>query len=343
MTSSPDLIHEVRTTRPSAPTDLRARVREIAAQQPARSSRTTPRLRLPMRRGLLVALPAAAALALASAGVLGLARSDEPSALREQAVDKSVASQLAAPTTPEAATRADSQGGTPTGAATPRAQRISATLTVEVRDSKAVSRAAQDALDLTRSLGGYVVSSSVATGEEGSASLTVRVPVGRVQDAIAGLSGLGRIVSQQVTIDDLQATLDGLQKREATVRGQIARIRARLESEALDPETEAVLRAKLQTLRSELVELRAGIDSTNAEARMSTIQLSVVTPGASGAVAPPSRIDRTIDEALNVLAWEGVVVLGLLIVLAPFAIVGLAAWLGRRLYRRHEDERLLAA
>ncbi len=60
-----------------------------------------------------------------------------------------------------------------------RAQQVSATLTVEVRDSNAVSRAAQDALDLTRSLGGYVVSSSVATGEQGNASLTVRVPVAR--------------------------------------------------------------------------------------------------------------------------------------------------------------------
>ena len=75
---------------------------------------------------------------------------------------------------------------------------------------------------------------------------------------------------------------------------------------------------------------------------MSTIQLSVVTPNASGAIAPSSRIDRTIDEALNVLAWEGVVALGLLIVLAPFALVGLAAWLGRRVHRRHEEERLLA-
>ena len=52
---------------------------------------------------------------------------------------------------------------------------------------------------------------------------------------------------------------------------------------------------------------------------MSTIQLTVVTPGAFGAVAPPSRIDRAIDEALNVLAWEGVIALGMLIVLAPFA------------------------
>jgi hypothetical protein len=91
-----------------------------------------------------------------------------------------------------------------------------------------------------------------------------------------------------------------------------------------------------------LRELRSGIDATNAEARMSTIQLTVVTPSAFGAVAPPSRIDRTIDEALNVLAWEGVIALGIAIVLAPFALVAFAAWLGRRLYRRHEEDRLLA-
>jgi hypothetical protein len=62
-----------------------------------------------------------------------------------------------------------------------------------------------------------------------------------------------------------------------------------------------------------------------------------------GAVAPPSRIDRTIDEALDILAWEAVIGLAILIVLAPFVLVGFAAWLGRRLYRRHEEERLLAA
>ena len=29
-------------------------------------------------------------------------------------------------------------------------------------------------------------------------------------------------------------------------------------------------------------------------------------------------------------------------IFAPFALVGFAAWLGRRVYRRHEEERLLA-
>ncbi len=345
MTSSPELIQELRASRPSAPAELRARVREISSEQPARARRAS--WRFPVRRVMLVAVPAAAALAFASAGVLGLARSDvAPQTYRQDALDKATAESApqSAPLTGSGspAPAPSRTQGSALDQSTDRAQRVSATLTVEVSDSHAVSRAAQDALDLTRSLGGYVVSSSVSTGEEGSASLTVRVPVTKVQEAITGLSGLGRIVSQQVTIDDLQETLDQLEKREATVRSQIARIRARLESETLDPQTEAVLRTRLQTLRSELTELRAGISSTEAEARMSTIQLAVVTPGAFGVVAPPSRIDRTIDEALNVLAWEGVVALGLLIVLAPFAFVAFAAWLGRRLYRRGEEERLLA-
>ena len=340
MTSSPDLIHELRASRPSAPTELRTRVRAIASEQPRRAPWAG--WRFPARRGMLVAVPAAAALALASAGVLGLARSDGPQALRQTApaVEDAATAESAAPSA--LAGTSVNGAGKAADTAGPRAQRVSASLTVEVRNSDAVSRAAQDALDLTRSLGGYVVSSSVATGEHGNASLTVRVPVERVQDAIAGLSGLGRIVSQQVTIDDLQQSLDELTQRRASVLAQIARIRARLDSETLDAPTEAVLQARLGILRGELRALRQGISSTEAEARMSTIQLAVVTPGAYGAVAPTSRIDRTIDEALGVLAWEGVIALGLLIVLAPFALIAFAAWLGRRLYRRREEERLLA-
>ena len=179
------------------------------------------KLALPGRRGVLVAVPAAAALAFASAGVLGLARSDAPqqSVARDAQTEKTL---LESATTPSAL--APTQGAAD-AATDERAQRVGATLTVEVSDSDAVSRAAQEALD-GASLGGHVVSSSVATGEEGQASITVRVPVGKVQEAITGLSDLGRIVSQQVNIEDLQQTLDELEKREAKVRSEIARIRA---------------------------------------------------------------------------------------------------------------------
>lgn len=360
MTSTPDLIHELRASRPTAPTALRTRVREISAQETARAP--WPRFRLPVRRVGLVALPAAAALALASAAVLGLARSDGDLTAVTQSRERTpeLTENLATPQDmPQHGALPGTLTDTSTGKVVPspppgatwgsaigpaddRAQRVSATLTVEVSDSNAVSRAAQDALDLTRRLGGHVVSASVATGDEGSAALTVRVPVGRVQEAVVGLSALGRIVSQQVAIEDLQESLDALERRARSVRAQIALVSARLESESLDAETRAVLENRLKTLRGELRGLRRGISGTNAEARMSTIQLSVVTPGAFGAVAPPTRLDRTIDEALNVLVWEAVLALAILIVAAPFALMAFAAWLGRRVYRRREEDRLLA-
>jgi hypothetical protein len=343
MTSSPDLIGKLRASRPSASLELRARVREIAAAQPKPKPSPWASWRLPGRRGVLVAVPAAVALAFATAGVVGLASSDGPST--PSLAQRDMAETFEAyptQTPPSEAGKALDQALSAGSAAGNRAQKISATLTVEVPDSDAVSRAAQDALNLTRSLGGFVVTSSVATGEQGSASITVRVPVDKVQDAIAGLSGLGRIVSQQVTVEDRQEDIDAFQRRSRSLRSQIALMNARLESESLDAETRARLEARLKNLKADLRGARVSLDVLRSEARMSTVQLTVVTPGASGAVAPTSRLDRTIDEALNVLAWEGVIALALLIVLAPFALVALAAWVGRRLYRRHEEERLLA-
>ncbi len=348
--TSPDLINELRASRPAAPTALRARVREVSAQEPAPRASFWPKLRLPVRRIALVAVPAAAAVAIASAGVLGLARSEsniaalrdregtitesfEKSAPQAAPQDQAGTSDLLGPTQAQDLTIGPDAG---------RAQRVSATLTVEVADSDGVSQAAQKALTLTESLGGHVVSANVSTGDEGSAALTLRIPVAKVQNAIVQLSALGRIVSQQVTIDDLQATLDTLERRERSVRAQIALVSARLETETLDAPTRAQLEARLQTLRSELRQLRRDTAVTSAEARMATIQVSVVTPGVLGAVPVPSRLDRTLDEAVNVLVWEGVVALAIAIIAAPFALVFFATWLGRKLYRRREEERLLA-
>ena len=294
MTSSPDLIHELRASRPSAPAELRTRIRALAVE-PERSARTRwAAWRFPARRGMLVAVPAAAALALASAGVLGLARSDSPQAVGRDAAEKAALS-AALPESSGTSSAADS-ARTPGPTAGDRAQKVTATLTVEVKDSDAVSRAAQSALDLTRTLGGFVVSSSDATGDEGSASITVRVPVDKVQDAIAGLSGLGRIVSQNVTIEDRQESIDAFVRRSRSLRAQIALVTARLESGTLDAETQARLEARLKNLQTDLLVARRSLGTLRAEARMSTIQLTVVTPGAFGAVAPPSRIDRTIDD-----------------------------------------------
>ena len=351
---SPELAALLRGSRPAASPELRARVREIAAGEAAKTPPLWSRLRLPSRRGVLVVVPAAAALALASAGVLGLARSDGERDAATRMTDQSywqLEAQGAGDAVPEASTP---QGAADTAVPSTsqkaplvttgdRAQRVTATMTVEVDDSDGVADSAQKAIALTQRLGGYVASSSVVTGDEANAVITVRVPSARVQEAVSGLSALGTIVSQQVLTQDLQGDLSRLQRRERSVRAQIAVVVARLESESLTVAQRAALEARLGNLRSELRALRSSIAGTTSEARMATIQFAAVTPEGSAVAPVPSRLDRALDEALNVLVWEAVVVLAILIVVLPFALVALAVWLGNRLYRRREDDRLLTA
>ncbi|HET7744943.1 MAG TPA: DUF4349 domain-containing protein [Gaiellaceae bacterium] len=374
MTASPELLHELRASRPVAPASLRAKTRELATASVARRS-VLARLRLPGRRFALVLTPAVVAVALVSAGVVGLTGSGRGEQASTALSRPPVAHGTADSAAPERApvfggsttaqppglktlgpnTTSGSVPGTAavggpdpnpgSGGIAPspnRAQQVEATLTVSVAGSDGVSRAAQDALDLTRSLGGHVVSASVATGEGARAALTVRVPVEKVQQAITGLSALGKIQSQQVSIDDLQESLDSLMHRAASLRSQIVGITAKLNADSLDPVTRAQLEQRRRTLRSELRDVRRSIAGTNAEARFATVQLTVVTSDSLGVVPTSSRLDRTLHGAVNALVWEGVVSLAILVVAAPFLLVGLAAWLGRRLYRRRETERLLA-
>src|SRR5262249_47772453 len=91
--------------------------------------------------------------------------------------------------------------------ATPgRAQLYSADLTLKVKD---LSSATKRALRLTRSFNGYVRTVDYGSGaQSGTAYLTVRIPVGSVQEAIVKFSALGAIVDQQVSIQDVQPQLD---------------------------------------------------------------------------------------------------------------------------------------
>jgi uncharacterized coiled-coil protein SlyX len=337
--SSPDLIRELRSSRPAAPDTLRARVREISAREPQKTSRWA----LPsLPRPTFVLVPAAAALVLAVgiAGVVGLVGSDDggPVAVPGQ---RSLV-ETAPSTEAQGKSLAPLAAGADQAAGPERAQRSAATLSVRVPSSERVSRAAQQALEITRSLGGHVLTSSVTTGAGANATLTVRIPAARTQDAIARLSALGSIVSQQVSVEDLQEQLDTLTRRMRSLRAQIVKITARLESGTLDAETRAALELRRKTLRNELRTRRSEAGATRSAARFATIQLSVVTPEAEGVVPTSSRLDRSLDKALDVLVWEGIVALVVLLVAAPLAIVAVAAWLLHRLYRRYAEDRLLA-
>jgi hypothetical protein len=345
--SSADLITELQAARPVAGDALRERVRQIALSTPP--PRRAFATRLAPRRVALVALPAAAAVALATAGALGLARSDgareagtaPPAAATASDALRSTKESAAAPGS--AATMAPVQGSALPPSAT-RPQRYSAELTIEVADADALSAAAQRALRITDSLGGYVVTSSLdAQGEDGTSSLVVRVPTARVQDAIVRMSELGKIVGQRVSIEDLGGQQDALARQETALVGEIARLERQLSRSGLAPEERAALRSQLAQARAELSQVRAAQAQSREEARYATVSLQLRTEADAGVAVPGSRLDRTLDEVGRILAWEAAALLYALVVAGPFLLVGAGVWWLSRQRRRRDDERLLAA
>jgi hypothetical protein len=266
-----------------------------------------------------------------------------PDAGRESTADTPgpVASDLAA--APETALGAEAAAKAAGGvAADQRAQSFAATLTVRVADD-GVADAAARALATAEELGGFVVASQVTTGRAGYASITLKVPFERAQDAVLRLSRLGTIVAQDVRIDDLQGSLDTLDTQIRRARAQLAAVLAQLSGDDLDAVERARLQARRDALRAELQAARASRAATAGRASLATVQLELTTPEASGVVPVPSRIDRTLDRAVEVLAWEGALLAALVIVAAPLVLVGGLLWASRRLARRRSDERLLAA
>jgi cell division protein FtsB len=346
--TSAELITELQAARPAADGALRDRVRTIAAAEPVRRpSPFAPLARFSPRRFVLAAVPATAVVLLGVAGVAGLLDSGSP----QQSVIAARESTAGTVTSPDYAQGSSAPqikaGATASDAATPspttgRAQRFSAQLTLSVKDVDALSDATQQALRITRDLGGYLVTVSYATSDTGVSSLTLKVPTANVQDAIVRLSGLGKIESQQVQIDDLQGQVDELTKRETALREQIARLSARLTATDLDAETRATLEARLDAARSEFAKVRVTRAQVNAEARYATIQLTLQTPQSAVVPPVPSRFDNAIDRAVEILAVEAMVVLYTLVIAGPLLLLALIAWLGRRGFRRRQDEQLLS-
>lgn len=342
------LTEKIRAAKPAASPALRERVRAIAAREPEPRPSSLSRL-VPGRRFLLVAAPAAVAVAFVSAAVIGVTRSGEEG--RDAAV--TAIAEAGAPgargTTLSEALRANppvpaakDQAALPPTDPT-RLQRYDARLRIRVGGTDELSRATVRAMSIARSLGGYTASVAYSTPERGlgTADLVLRVPASEVQTALLRFSQLGTILAQNVDIEDVQGQVESLDDQILEQQRQIRRLERQLASGALTEDERAVLQQQLAEARRALRDLRSAKASTTQEARLATFSLSLTTAKAAAAGDEGGRLDRTLDEAKSILAWEAAALLYALVVVGPFVAVAALAWLGLRWRRRRQAERLL--
>lgn len=342
-----DLVRELRSAEPAASTELRERVRATASGRTKPTPKARAR-RLTRRRALLL-VPLAAALGVA----VGLGALSSGSSPRQNAADGVQHADRLAPAKGSAGLNAYGQvpvpgpapfsvtSGSQIAPSGTRAQNYSVDLSLRVKE---LSPATQRAIRLTRGWGGYVVTVDYGSGQKaGNAYLVVRVPIGKVQAAVAKLGSLGTIVGDHVSIQDVQGQLD---KRYAIIEAlkvKIARLDAKLIDPSLTASQRAFFQAQLAQRNAQLVRLQRDQQAQKTRTSFATVALSLQTKKAAAVVpSKPSRIGRALDNIGHVLVTELEILLYVVLIGAPFIVLALLLWGGLRTWRRRSEEQLLA-
>lgn len=289
------------------------------------------------RRTLLAAVTIVLSVLLAACGASGI--------FSNVGTEMSDVGEAGAPV-PGGDTAADEErsaaGEEPDGLAALGDQRIIKTgeITLEVEN---VGVALGEVRALATSLGGYVGGSQAGTLDD-RATLTLRIPADRFDDALARIHELdGDVVAeasreQDVTgqIVDLEARIENLQASEVTYRDLVAR--------ATEIEDILAVQSRLDEVRGQIEQLQGQLESVAGQADLSTLTVTLV-PQAAPVTAqsedwdPGAQVAAAVAALLGVgqglvtgLIWIGVVILPIALVVGVVALVVLRG--GMELRRR---------
>jgi hypothetical protein len=185
---------------------------------------------------------------------------------------------------------------------------------------------------LATELGGYVGGSQAGTLEE-AATLTLRIPADRFEDALARLHELeGRVLSESTREEDVTSAVVDLEARIENLEASEQQYRALVERAQAVDDILAV-QTRLDGVRGEIEQLSAQLEQLSGQAGLSTLTVTLTPsptpveratedwdPGATFEQATAALVG--IGQGLaDILIWLGIVGLPLLIVLAVATLV----------------------
>jgi hypothetical protein len=328
---------------PHAPESLRERV--FALEPKPR------RLSLPPRRLVLVALPAALGIAVSVAVVHGIIGSSPSTPVAEQQhldAGVTVPQDMASPPTGYSAS--GSAGSAHVRALAPvtksfapatgspaRLQHTDASIQLSVKNTDDLAQATTRATRVATSLGGYA--KSVNYRSQGTAVLDLRIPTQNVKAALTRLADLGTLVSQDLSVTDLEQQLKTQIAQIAQLHRRISALRTAINDPSLPAGQKVLLRIRLAESQRALSQRVHAQKGTISAGTTSTVSLVIATKkGIAPVPHPRGRIGRMVHSAVGFLALEGIILLYALIVVSPFAIVAALLWF----WRRRSVDRLLA-
>ncbi|HXH98056.1 MAG TPA: hypothetical protein VNH40_12695, partial [Gaiellaceae bacterium] len=152
------------------------------------------------------------------------------------------------------------------------------------------------------------------------------------------------LVSQQLSVQDLQHELAAQSEQIAQLRRRVAALEKALQNPALPDAQRVLLRIKLSEARRSLTQSVAARKGTLESGATSSISLALSTkPSPATVVHHRGRFGRMLHSAAGFLALEGTIALYALVVLSPLLVLVGLAWGALAARRRRDERRLLAA
>ena len=195
-------------------------------------------------------------------------------------------------------------------------------------------------LRITDSHEGFVLRSSVSTGEHPSGDFQLRVPGDELQATLRDLSALGDVKARNDVGQDVTRQYVSVADRLAAARAERRALLRRLAT-AEDDSRIQQLRDKLDANATELASLRSQIRDLRERTNYASVNVTLVAKTGGGAGAGGSGTDDALDDSLGLLVGSFNWLLRALGVLIPATILGGAAWWGARTLRRRRREAVL--
>ena len=166
-----------------------------------------------------------------------------------------------------------------------------ATIFVQAPD---VAAATREAVAIVQGLGGIVFGQQIRTKPEPRSDITFKVLPEDFSVALERLAGVGELVDQQISADDVTERIVDFQSRIITAEASVLRLRKFLE-EATDFENVALLERELLNRETDLETLRGQLRTLQDQVNLATITLTIAQLPEPPVVVP--------ETGMSVAAW----------------------------------------
>ena len=191
---------------------------------------------------------------------------------------------------------------------------------------------------LAESAGGYIANSSIMTGEgqQRQATLEIKIPSNRYDQALGGLAGIGKLISSSTNAQDVGEEFVDVSARTSNARRMEERLVNLLATRTGKLEDVLAVERELARVREEIERYEGRLRFLRSQVAMSTLSVTVAEPGP--VVGQPGS--NVVVEALK-QAWRngvmvvagGIEMLGAVlpvVILGVLVLLGVRRWRGRR-------------